>query len=228
MSTSRDALALFAVGSYSQALRILDGDASRRALSLDESVLRTQLLSLTGAVEATLVAARKLLKERGLSVVHRCKLRDALGSACFRKGDLSKASEHYLAGIQLAETDNQLVEECNLRVNFLRNQIHYVGPQQAAADLSELRRKIQHLGEQAVAVRFQLGLTELAAKLGLLPRARKHLETAKALLPTVQDKALHADCLLCEVALMAVESNLTDAIAQALQLTTIAEQTGSE
>lgn len=77
-----------------------------------------------------------------------------------------------------------------------------------------------------IAATFQLALTELAAKLGLIPRARKHLDAARALVVRVDDKAIQADLKLLDVAFAALESDFGGALQHALDLVPMVEETG--
>jgi transcriptional regulator with AAA-type ATPase domain len=190
--------------------------------------MRIELLSLTGETSKALAAAERLAKERRLTTSQRCRLCDVVGLNSFRRGHNGKAIETYQAGIHLAESDLAMKEEGILRVRFFRNQIHWTGPQQAAAEVGELRRRTHRVADPSLSLELQLGLVELASKLGLYSRARGHLGTAKALLPAVENQALHAECTLVEVALTALESNRDYALRLALELSPIADDIGSE
>ena len=220
----QEASALYKAGFYGRALASLEVARVRRELNVDEQVSRAELLLLTGAVEAAVTTATKLQKDRRLSVNDRCRLADVLGLGSFRLGHLEKGTAEYRRAIELAEKHDELREECRLRVQLFRHHIHWVGPQQAAANVNQLRRIVHQSAEPTIALQFQLGLVELAARLGLLARARRHLETARALLETVSDKATHAEFALSEVAITALESNLSDALKLGLQLATTAEE----
>jgi hypothetical protein len=65
---------------------------------------------------------------------------------------------------------------------------------------------------------FQLSLSELAASLAVLPRARKHLETARALLPRVTNRATLNSFRFCEVALVTEEGDFGEALRLGLDL----------
>ena len=228
MSVLGDPQSLFAIGQFRRALALIDELSTRRQLLIDEQIVRTELLSLTGNVESSLRIAEKLHSHRTLSVAQRCRLRDVLGTCTFRKGLFARGIEHYKRGIEAAQSAGELKWECLLRVHLLRNQNHYLGPHHAVADLSLVRRKTYQLADRPISVKFQLVLTELAAKLGLYPRARKHLEAARSLLATVHDRGLHADVKMAELALAAFESNLAEALEYAFELLSMAEETGSQ
>ena len=228
MGTGNDPYALLSTGHYRDALAALGQISSRRSLFTDEQILKTELLSLTGAVESAIPIADKLLSQRGLAVPQRCRLRDVLGISHYRKGQVIKGAEHYRRGIELAEGEGELGSECRLRVHLLRNQNHWIGPHQAFLQFGTLRRKIHRVADPSLALSFQVALTEMAAKLGLRWRARKHLSVAKALLPTVSDRAIHADVKLAEIALSAWESDVAAALQHAFDLVPLAKETGSE
>jgi DNA-binding NtrC family response regulator len=136
--------------------------------------------------------------------------------------------DHYNRGIELAESEGDLRSECLLRIHILRYQNRYFGSDQAATSLTALRRKTYQIADQVISVKFQLALSELAAKMGLFERAHKHLEAAKALLSNIPDRGLHAEAKIAELALAAFESNLSDALKYAFQLRLMAEETGSQ
>jgi transcriptional regulator with PAS, ATPase and Fis domain len=69
---------------------------------------------------------------------------------------------------------------------------------------------------------------ELAAKLGLLSRARRHLQTAKALLDAVENNAVHSHAALTEIALEAFEGNPSEALRLAFQLAPFADEIGDD
>jgi len=226
MQAPDDPHSLFEIGQYKNAVVALDRLSSRRELLTDEQILRAELLSITGSVDWSLQLAEKLLSIPTLSVPHRCRLRDVLGTCNFRKFLYSKGLEHYTRGIELAESSGHVRSECVLRVRLLRNQVRQHGGYQATTNLGVVRRKTYQLADQAVSLEFQLVLTELAAKLGLYPRARHHLRAAKSLSATVANRGLQAEVMVAELVLTTYESNLSDALELALQLRSLAEETG--
>lgn len=228
MAALSDPNALFAAGSYSRALQCLAHLSAQRPLSNDEAILRAELLALTGDIRKAAYAAERLRRQRGLTAQQVCRLAGIMGSCHFRSGESIAGTSCYVEGIEIAEKNGALIEEATLRVNLFRQQTHWVGPHQAAVGIDTLRRKTRNAGEPAISLLFQLGLVELAAKLGLLARARRHLDSAKALLSTVENRAIHAECMLSEIALLALESNIEGALALAQQLAPIADDIGSE
>jgi DNA-binding NtrC family response regulator len=218
MLSPSDAGTLFANGRFDEALQSLTAIESRRVFTVSEEVLLAEVFSLTGDNDAAIRLADRLIKQTNLAVNQRCRLRHVLGLCYFRKGENGKGAENYLAGITLAEQHGELAEECRLRVILFRHQLNWLGPQQAAADLLLLRRKVLHVGDPSVATTLQFALSELAAKLGLLPRARKHLDTARSLVSQTQDKVALADLKMNEVALAAMEGDFGNALQHALQL----------
>ncbi|MDO8679346.1 MAG: sigma-54 dependent transcriptional regulator [Acidobacteriota bacterium] len=223
-----DPHALFEIGQYKRAVVALDRLSSRRELLTDEQILRAELLSITDSVDSALQLAEKLLSLPTLSVPQRCRLRDVLGTCSFRKLLYSKGLEHYTRGIELAESGGHLKSECVLRVRLLRNQVRHHGGYQATTNLGVVRRKTYQLADQAVSLEFQIVLTELAAKLGLYPRAHHHLRAAKSLSAMVANRGLQAEVMGAELGLAGYESNLSDALELAFQLRSLAEETGSQ
>jgi DNA-binding NtrC family response regulator len=223
---SPSANALLSAGRFADALRRISAIETRGSLGIAEQVLQAELFSLTGDADSALAAADRLIKHAGLTANQRCRLRHVLGLSNFRKGDINKGTEHYTAGVKIAEQHGELADECRLRVSLFRNQLGCLGPFQAAADLAHLRRKVLNLADPSIAVAFQFALTELAAKLGLMLRARKHLETAAALAARIEDEAIQADLKMTEVALAALEGNLGEALQSALQLVPLLEESG--
>lgn len=223
-----DALTHYRAGLYGPALSVLESTRARRELTLDESVSYAELLSLTGAVQAAINSANQLKAERKLTPYHKSRLADVIGLSLFRLGAITAAASEYRKGIELAERSNEQYEECRLRIHLFRNEVRWCGPQKVLADLSQLRRQTNSVATADLAAKFHLGLADLASKLALLPRARKHLETARALLPKVEDQAVHADVLLGEVVLTALESDIVGALQHVTQLVPLAETTGSE
>ena len=226
MLASDDPHSLFEIGQYKSAVAALARVSSRRQLLTDEQIIRAELLSITDSVDLSLQLAENLLSLQKLSVPQRCRLRDVLGTCSFRKFLFSKGLEHYTRGIALAESGGHLKSECVLRVRLLRNQVRHLGGYQATTNLAVVRRKIYQLADQTVSLEFQLVLTELAAKLGLYPRAHHHLRAAKSLSATVVNKGLQAEVMVAELVLTSYESNLSDALELALQLRSLAEETG--
>src|SRR5688500_12920154 len=112
MRTSGDPHSLFAIGRYRDALATSNELGSRRDLLTDEKIVRTDLLSLTGAVESANSLAEELISNRDLTVSQRCRLRDVLGTCAYQKGFYAKGLEHYTRGIELAERDGDLKSEC--------------------------------------------------------------------------------------------------------------------
>jgi transcriptional regulator with PAS, ATPase and Fis domain len=228
MSRATDADALYATGQYGRALHVLELSTSHRTPTLDEEILKADLFSLVGEPKKAVSLAEKVLRQRGLSPLQKCRLLEVLGRCLFRIGQHRQGLDAYKNAIELAERNSLTTEECRLRVRLFYCQIHWLGPQQAAADVSQLRRKVHHVSNPALSARFQLGLVELAAKLGLLPRARRHLETAKALLDTVDDRAVHGHATLTEIALEAFEGNPSEALQLAFQLAPLADEIGDD
>jgi DNA-binding NtrC family response regulator len=70
-------------------------------------------------------------------------------------------------------------------------------------------------------------LVELAAKLGLFTKARRHLRIAQELLSTVDHRELFVNVGLTEIALTAQEGDLQLALEQALELVDRVEEVGS-
>jgi tetratricopeptide (TPR) repeat protein len=215
---SLDAQTLHQLGRYGEALRALRSTASRRPLLANEELLLAESLTQVGEFGAAIDIAGRLLSHRDLSVKQRCRARETLGHCHFRNGSSEHGVEHYRAGIELAENSNEFVEECRLRVQLFRDQVRWVGPQPAVAGLSVLRRKMHHAGEPSIAITFHLSLAELAAKLALLPRARRHLETARALLPEVSNREIHLAFRRSEVALATEECDFSEALRSAQKL----------
>ena len=218
--------ALFATGHYGAALRAIRELEARRPLSPAEQILLAETLSATSAADLALAAARQLVKQRGLSAAERCRVRGVMGESLFRKGQTGPGTDQYLAAIELAQTHHELFEECRLRVDLFRYQLHWLGPYQAAADVTTLRRKTYHLADPSITVMLQLGLAALAAKLALLPRAHKHLATAKTLLPAVTSLGIHTEVKVVEVVLAAYEANYGEALRLARELAALVEETG--
>lgn len=177
-----------------------------------------ELLSLSVETEPAIELSGRLLRHRDLSAQQRCRVRGVLGQCYFRKGDYNRGTDHYHIGIETAEHSNASIEECKLRVQLLVNQIRWLGPQHAVANLALLRQKLHHVADPSIAVTFHLALAELAAKLSLTPRARKHLETARALLPTITDQSIRNIFKQSEIALAAEEGDFGEALRCALQM----------
>lgn len=228
MALQTDPRALLVAGHYKNALDSLEQVAARRALFIDEQVIQSELFSLTGEVNKAIELTERLIVQRGLSVPQRCRLRDVLGTSYFRNGLLAKAVEHYRRGIELAESQGELASECRLRLHLIRNRTHWEGPHSAAAELVQLRRKIHRVADPSLTLTFQLAQTEVAAKLGLIWRARAHLNAAIALVPTTADRGLHADVKLAQIAVCAWESETETALSHAFDLASIAKETGSD
>jgi DNA-binding NtrC family response regulator/tetratricopeptide (TPR) repeat protein len=229
MAQQLDAYSLYKAGHFARALKLLEGNAAHRTPSTDEQVLRAALLSSTGkGTKEAIVLGERLLKQKANTPAQRCRLLDTLGSCYFRIGHHRQGAQHYRDGITLADQELLTAEECRLRLNLFHKQIHWLGPQHAAAGVSQLRRKVHHVSERILSVRFQSGLAELAAKLGLLSRARHHLDIAKTLLPEVEDKSVHSQVMLTDIALAAHEANPGEATELAFRLAVIAEEVGDD
>src|SRR5688572_20357881 len=219
MRLAADPRALYDAGLYTETLSILRSLEQQRALLNDEQVLLADVPWCRGDVDAAYRVAHRLLQERGLSVRQRCALRGTIGQCHFTRGNSSKAADEFHIGIELAQQSNEPFLECRLRLDLFLNQIRWLGPQHAVAVVDDLRRRIHQLGDPATTIGFQLGMTELAAKLALLPRARQHLQTARALLPRVgSNRALIARFKHDEVALFAVEGDVVAALEKGLPL----------
>src|SRR5688572_28984014 len=228
MSRATDAKALYATGYYARALHALEVTTSHRTPTVDDEILRAELFALIGETTKGASLAERLLKQRGLSPMQKCRLLEIRGRFAFWSGQHQQGLVAYKDAIELAERQLLVAEECHLRVRLFYQQIHWLGPQQAAADVSQLRRKVHNLSDPTVSASFQLGLVELAAKLGLLSRARRHLETAKALLDAVTDRAVHSHATLTEIALAAFEGNPSEALRLAFQLAPFADEIGDD
>lgn len=127
-------------------------------------------------------------------------------------------SEHFRLGAELAARHGHLFEEARLLQQLFRNKIRFLGLHHAIEDLEGLRRKIHHIGSPSLALCLQVGLTELATKLSLLPSARRHLEIGRALLPKVTERAYIIPFLHTEVALTFEEGDSAEALRLALAL----------
>ncbi|MBY0493608.1 MAG: sigma-54 dependent transcriptional regulator [Cyanobacteria bacterium] len=218
MASLPDIGALYDQGRYKQALDSLQEESKRRLLQAGERVLLVELLARRGEWDDALRQAHSVLQDRNLSIQQRCCTHQTLGECYFRKGDNEKGSESFRRGIELAVNSGELWSECNLRVNFFRHQIHWLGPQDADASVASLRRKTYQIGDPSIALTFQFALTELFAKLAIFPAARKHLQTARALLPKVPNLAYRHDLMYLEVALAAAEGDFTEALRHGLEL----------
>jgi DNA-binding NtrC family response regulator/tetratricopeptide (TPR) repeat protein len=218
MSQSQHPFELFAVGRHKEALAHLRVVMSSRELDIGEQVLLAELLCARGEYEPAMTLARQLLGRGGLTYLQRCKVRFTLGHCCFDIGNSVEGSEHLRSGAELAAQSGNIVEECRLRLQLFRNEIRWLGLHHAGADLDTLRRKVHQAGNASIALLFQIGLTELAAKLSLLSRARKHLETARALLPQVANLALHGQFRHTEVVITLEEGDSAEALRLALAL----------
>jgi DNA-binding NtrC family response regulator len=228
MSRATDAEALYTTGHYARALQALEVTTSQRTPTVDEEILRAELFSLVGEKRKAASLSEKFLKQRGLSPIQKCRLLEIRGRFAFSSGQHQHGLEAYRDAIELAERHLLVAEECHLRVHLFYQQIHWLGPQQAAADVSLLRRKVHHISDPALSASFQLGLVELAAKLGLLSRARRHLQTAKALLEAVEDNAVHSHATLTEIALTAFEGHPSEALRLAFQLAPSVDEIGDD
>jgi DNA-binding NtrC family response regulator/tetratricopeptide (TPR) repeat protein len=74
------------------------------------------------------------------------------------------------------------------------------------------------VADPSITATFHVALAELAAKLAVLPRARKHLDTARALLPIIQSHAVHDKINHGEVALAGEEGDFVEALRLAMRL----------
>jgi DNA-binding NtrC family response regulator len=213
-----DASTLFRSGQYREALKSLRASEAHGTLVFGERLMLAELLVLRGEWDGAADIATRLLVERRASLKDTHQLHGILANCHFRKGNTDKGSEEFRIAIELAEKTNDLIEECRLRLQFFTCQIHWLGPQQADATLSLLRRKIHQVADVSLAVEFQLGLVELAAKLALTPAARRHLETARALMPRVNSRAIQTKFKHTEAALAAQEGDLLEALRLGLEL----------
>jgi DNA-binding NtrC family response regulator len=150
-----------------------------------------------------------------------------MGRSYFRQGAFEKGAAQYRAGIEMAVRANDVIEESRLRVRLLQDEIRWLGPQRAAAELALVRRKMHRAGDPSISLTFHLCLAELAAKLGLMQRAHRHLETAQALLPTVDKLSAEVDVKLTAVPIALLESNFGEALRNARGLIPLVEQTGN-
>jgi DNA-binding NtrC family response regulator/tetratricopeptide (TPR) repeat protein len=223
-----EAVTHYQAGLYGRARESLESTRRRRTLTLDEDVLYAELLSLTGAVQAAIDCARTLRNERRLNNLQKCRLADVAGLSLFRMGAITSAAQEYRQAIDLAERDSELYEECRLRIHLFRNEVRWCGPQKVLGDVNPVKRKTLLAARPELSAKFHLGLADLASKLALLPRARRHLDAARALLQRIEDQAIHADVLLGDVVLTALESDVVAALNHASDLVPIAEKTGSE
>jgi transcriptional regulator with PAS, ATPase and Fis domain/tetratricopeptide (TPR) repeat protein len=214
-------------GLYARELEVLNKLAAKRQLTAAEAVRRVELLSHTGNIDGAIQAAEDILGRRESTDSLVCRLLDALGTSYFRKGDQGAAHRQYDRALTIAKRIQDPTVECRLRLHLFRHEIHWTGLQRAASDVSQLRRLVHHIADPHLSLKFQLGLVELAARLGLIPRARRHLEAARALAEVVDDRALQAEFLLYEMTLNGFESNLPEAIRLGLELAPIASEIGS-
>ena len=222
-----DARALYAQGLYGRALSVLDRTASARKLSVEEQVLHAELLSATSATSKAIPVAAELLKLRSLSIRDRCMLRGVLGTSYFRTGRHREGEEHFEQGIRLADANSATYEACHLRISLFLMQIRWIGPYRAAAGVDRLRRRVHHAADPTLSIRFQLGLLELATRLGLYRKARRHLNTARELLAGIQNRGLLAEVEQAEVGLIGEAGDLSRALEVTLKFLNTAEETGS-
>ncbi|HYE86590.1 MAG TPA: sigma 54-interacting transcriptional regulator [Vicinamibacterales bacterium] len=206
---------LYQTGRYAEALKFLREEASW-PLDTSDNVLLSELLWLRGEVEPARSLAASLLGRRDLTTTQKCGVRYVLGQVYFAKGDSTRGAEHFRIGAELAMQAGDVREECRLRVHLFLKELHLFAPHHIGTDLDGLKRKVHHAADPATSALFHLGLTELAAKLALLPQARSHLETARALLPTVANLAVHSKLRFTEFVLCAEEGYVAEALELAL------------
>ena len=103
MPRATDADALYATGHYSRALDALEAITSFRASTLDEEILRADLFSLVGEPKKAVSLAERVLKQRGLSPLQKCRLLEVLGRCLFRIGQHRQGLDAYREAIELAE-----------------------------------------------------------------------------------------------------------------------------
>jgi len=216
---------LFTTGRHKDAMRELQLITSSRELDVAEQVLHAELLCARGDFDASMDIAQPLLLRSNLTDLQRSQLRFTLGQVCFDRGHVTKGIEHFRSGADLASKSGNLVEECRLRVQLLRNEIRWMGLRHAGAGLESLRRKIHQSASPSMALFFHIALTEFAARLSLLPRAREHLETGRALLSEVTNLDFHRHFRHTEIALTAAEGATDEALHLALAW---AQEVGTE
>ncbi|HWI20856.1 MAG TPA: sigma-54 dependent transcriptional regulator, partial [Vicinamibacterales bacterium] len=181
-------------------------------------VLHGELLCARGDHEAASQIATQLASRGDLSDLQRAKVRGMLGHCAFDKGNSARGAEHLRAAIQLAARAGNATEESRLRLLLFRNQVRFLGLGEAGGDLDTLRRRVHEAGDPSIALLFHVALTELAAKLSLLPRARRHLETARSFLPLITNLSVHRQFRHTEFVLTLEEGNSAEALRLALDL----------
>ena len=214
----RDASTLFKTGHYREALKSLRAAELGGALEIGERILLSELLVQRGEWDAAANIAVRLLKERNVTVREQSQLHGILANCHFRKGNTDKGSDEFRIAIELAQKSQDTIDECRLRLQLFTSRIHWLGPQCADSGLALLRRKIHQVADVTLTVEFQLGLVELAAKLALTPAARRHLETARALLSQINSQAIQTKFKHTEAALAAQEGDLVEALRIGLEL----------
>ena len=131
-----DAASLLLDGRFEEALQTIKHTKSLRQLTAAEDVLLAELLTLTGDTVSVITLAEQTVRQHGLTVNQRCRLRLVLGRSYFRTGESAKGLDHYSAGIALAEQHGELADECQLRVHLFRNQLNWLGPHLGGTELA--------------------------------------------------------------------------------------------
>lgn len=165
---------------------------SRRQLSVPERVLKLELTSVTSAKDSCVKESTDLLSRKDLAGEDRvrCLIVSAIGQ--LRSGfDDSGCAAFRKAATHADKIGPEIA--CYARIWQLGALASWIGPEAASLEIASTRQLVTAAGRPDFTVRFHLSLAEIAAKQGLLQRARRHLEVAADLLTSYPNKYLQAE-----------------------------------
>ena len=170
---------LIAEGLLGQALAQLS--ELRRQPSVAERVLGLELTSITSAKGNCARESSDLLSRKDLTAPDRVRCLDVAATGQLRSGNDDAGRATFRKAVLLAEsTDVEIA--CYARVLQLAAIASWIGPEAASLDVAPTRHLVTSAGRPDFMVRFHLALAEIAAKQGLLRRARRQLEVVDELL----------------------------------------------
>ena len=170
-------------GRFLEALRLLPPEtpSSHETLSVENRVLRGELLQLTGSNKQSSETVRRVLGSRPSTDIRaRCEL--VLGQVCLERENPARSVKHFKRALRLATDCGEVNLVCLARAKLLTTLSEVASASSLEALLRETKKAISAFGDDQAAADFHTRAAQIEATRGDFSKAKDHLQVSRAYL----------------------------------------------
>ncbi len=213
-------------GRFSDALKLLNAQASVGTPRNTRDVLRAELLERVGRFGQARSILQTVMKTREVIGRDRSSCEFVLGKIDLEEGRTESAIAHLQHSVQLAREAGDLRRQCWPSMLLLVTLCDRSGPDAVASILNEIRRNAIRLGEPRILAALHSFTGQMDAKRGLLNSALWHVERSQQILSSAPNAWIEAQIEFTKTNIAVLQADYRSALRNGRHAVELAERSG--